>query len=215
VNLGKLGFLAEFDVQALDEVGDDIFGGADLATRRVDLLRAQVFEGAHAVFSGIALNEAVITAGPPYRMIELALSIDGEEGPTITGDGLIVSTPTGSTAYNASAGGPILEPDLAGIVITPIAAHSLAFRPLVVSGDSRVEVRVNKANREEDSHGTTLMLDGHETYALTGGERIMLSSHDRTIEFVRNTRAGYWFRLIHKMRWAAAPRTRIDPKRDD
>jgi NAD kinase len=59
------------------------------------------------------------------------------------------------------------------------------------------------------------MLDGHETYALTGGERIMLSSHDRTIEFVRNTRAGYWFRLIHKMRWAAAPRTRIDPKRDD
>jgi len=215
VNLGKLGFLAEFDVPALEQAGNEIFGGGELATRRVGLLRAQVFEGAHAVFSGVALNEAVITAGPPYRMIELALSIDGEEGPTITGDGLIVSTPTGSTAYNASAGGPILEPDLAGMAITPIAAHSLAFRPLVVSGDSRVEVRVLKANREEDAHGTTLMLDGHETHALNGNERISLSSHDRTIEFVRNMRAGYWFRLIHKMRWAAAPRTRTETSRDD
>ena len=215
VNLGKLGFLAEFDVQALDEAGDEIFGGGKLATRRVGLLRAQVFEGTHAVFSGVALNEAVITAGPPYRMIELALSIDGEAGPTITGDGLIVSTPTGSTAYNASAGGPILEPDLMGIAVTPIAAHSLAFRPLVISGDSRVEVRVLKANREEDAHGTTLMLDGHETHALRGDERISLSSHDRTVEFVQNTRAGYWFRLIHKMRWAAPPRTRTDPAGGD
>jgi NAD+ kinase len=212
VNFGKLGFLAEYDMEALRAQGAMLFGGAALPERSLRMIRAEVHELATRLprFSAAALNECVVTAGPPYRMITLSLCIDGEEGPTVSGDGLIISTPTGSTAYNVSAGGPIVAPDTDALVITPIAAHSLSFRPIVVPGSSRVEftmLRVNHgASGSAIGTGTTLVLDGQVTTPLTEGERVVVTGDGQRVRFVRNPGGGYWRTLIEKMDWASRPR---------
>jgi NAD+ kinase len=210
VNLGRLGFLAEFDLAALATQAASLFGDASLNIRRVSMLRAEAFRDgdSRAFFAETALNEAVITAGPPFRMIDLSLSIDGGPGPTVSGDGLIVSTPTGSTAYNVSAGGPIVAPELDALVITPIAAHSLAFRPIVVGGPSVIDITLARANDDGRGSGTTLVIDGQLPTRLTGGERLRISRHDRSARFVTNPAGSYWNTLIEKMRWAETPRTR-------
>lgn len=214
VNFGKLGFLAEFDLASLREQAAYLFSDAALPTRVVHMVRATVYpaDGAGPRFTDVALNECVVTAGPPYRMISLSLRINQEQGPTVNGDGIIVSTPTGSTAYNVSAGGPIVSPDVEALVITPIAAHSLSFRPIVVGAGSRVELQVHRANRGGgpggDGVGTTLVLDGQVTTPLMEGDRVVITRDGRPIRFVRNPLGGYWSTLAEKMQWAAPPRLR-------
>lgn len=215
VNFGQLGFLAEFDLDSLRSQAQSLCAADGLPLRKVWLLRAEVYSAGARTgqprFADIALNECVITAGPPYRMITLSLDINGEQGPTISGDGMIVSTPTGSTAYNVSAGGPIVGPGVDAMTITPIAAHSLAFRPIVVGADSRVELvlrRVNAAKVDGETIGTTLVFDGQVSTSLAAGDRIVLMRDTRPVHFVRNPQGGYWRTLIHKLHWAAAPRLR-------
>jgi NAD+ kinase len=147
-----------------------------------------------------AINDCVITAGPPFRMIELEISINGNEGPTLTGDGVIIATPIGSTAYNVSAGGPIVQPTLDAMIITPIAAHSLAFRPIVVGIGGAIEIDVARANT-----GTTLVIDGQETVPLSEGQRVRVARSDDRARFVQNPSSTYWHILLQKMRWAAPP----------
>jgi NAD+ kinase len=214
VNFGKLGFLAEYDLPALREQAPSIFSDAALPVREIRMVRAEIYASGAAAprFSDAALNECVITAGPPYRMISLSMRINREEGPTVSGDGIIISTPTGSTAYNVSAGGPILAPDVDAMVITPIAAHSLAFRPIVVGAGSMVELIMHRVNRgvAPEGPGTVLVLDGQVTSPLAAGDRIVLSRDHRPVRFVKNPRGGYWGTLTDKMHWAAAPRLRTD-----
>jgi NAD+ kinase len=153
-------------------------------------------------------------------MIGLDLRIDRQPGPSLTGDGVIISTPVGSTAYNVSAGGPIVSPDLEGIIITPLAAHSLSFRPIIAPPSSRIDITVTRANPPRDSRppdggrapapaeprpGTTLVLDGQELVPLHEGDRVSLCTHARRAAFVPNPDANYWRTLIQKMHWAAAP----------
>lgn len=210
VNLGRLGFLAEFDLAALRDQAGALLGGGALDLRQRMLVRAEVSRGPRnstPSFTDLALNEAVITAGPPFRMIELGLAIDGQPGPSFRGDGVIVCTPTGSTAYSVSAGGPIVSPDLDCLTITPIAAHSLAFRPIVVPGTASIEFRIDRANpqRPGEKSGTTLVLDGQVQQPLEPGDRVRLRRHDRPISLVRNPQSSYWQTLIQKLHWAAAP----------
>ncbi len=207
VNMGRLGFLAEFDMPALREQAAGIFGSGDLVIQSFSLIQVRVLpaKGEAARFEGMALNEAVITAGPPYRMISLAFSIDGHTGPTMSGDGVIISSPLGSTAYNLSAGGPILAPTVDGFAITPIAAHSLSVRPVVVPGHSRIEIKAIKVNQEL-SPGTTLVLDGQVQAPVLPGDRILIERHPSSIRFVQNPRSDYWSRLIGKMNWSVAPK---------
>lgn len=207
VNLGRLGFLAEFDLPALKDQAESIFGSGPLATETLGFMRVEVFGARQRAprFSGMSMNDAAITAGPPFRMISLSLSIDGQRGPTLLGDGLIVCSSLGSTAYNLSAGGPILSPRVDGFAITPIAAHSLSFRPVVVAGDSRIEVRVDRANTDDD-RGTTLVLDGQSTTRLSAGDRVVVSKHETRVPLVQNTKTDYWTRLISKLNWATSPR---------
>ncbi|MGQ0626515.1 MAG: NAD(+)/NADH kinase, partial [Phycisphaerales bacterium] len=153
------------------------------------------------------------TAGPPFRMINVGLTIDGQPGPNVAGDGLIISTPVGSTAYNAAAGGPILAQDVRALAITPIAAHSLSFRPVVVSGSSTIELlmrRVNDDPTDADGTrgGTSLIIDGQFATRLHQNDRIALKLHDQPVRFVRNPGGSYWATLINKMQWAATPRMR-------
>ena len=133
-------------------------------------------------------------------MIELRLDIDGTEAPKLNGDGVIVSTPIGSTAYNVSAGGPIIQSSVEALAITPVAPHSLAFRPIVAAASTKLDLTVEKANP-----GTTLVLDGQVNHRLEVGERIHVREADQRARLVGNPGSPYWKTLIHKMRWAAPP----------
>lgn len=207
VNLGRLGFLAEYDLVSLQRHAERLFGGGEIETRGVLVIDLAVQRAGAIVHQDVAINELVITAGPPFRMVDLALSIDGHEGPGIGGDGLIVSTPTGSTAHNVSAGGPILEPHVEAMVITPIAAHSLSFRPIVVDGAAEIAIDAIRVN-DEDSAGTTLVADGQRQVRLQAGDRVIARRRAEPVRFVTNPDSNYWHTLIDKMRWAEPPRWR-------
>ncbi len=215
VNFGKLGFIAEFNVEDLGRHWSSIAAGTCRTTERI-LIDVLVFDGEaadcqsdhldmeHCKFCSLALNDAVITAGRPFRMLEMDLSIepDGESAATrVAGDGIIVSTPTGSTAYNIAAGGPIVSPGVHALCITPICVHSLAVRPLIVQPDAGVCVRLNTANP-----GTTLVIDGQETVRLRAHEQLYVREHDVPLRLVRNPQVSYWKMLAQKMQWAARPR---------
>ncbi|MBS0198266.1 MAG: NAD(+)/NADH kinase [Planctomycetes bacterium] len=211
VNTGRLGFLTEFDSASIKAQAPAIFGDGPLHTRDFGMIRAELLGKRcdKPRFTGLAINEAVITAGPPYRLISLALSIDGNDGPTIRGDGIIVSTPLGSTAYNLSAGGPIMAPEVDAFVITPLAAQSLAFRPVVVGGSSHIEIRFDKINSDAAGTGTALVLDGQTHVPVIQGDRIRMYKDKPMLRFVRNPRTDYWSRLIGKLNWAVAPKLNI------
>jgi NAD+ kinase len=215
VNLGKVGFMAEFDLPALEEQADTLFGDAALELQKRPLLRADVFGPGHTGpggiagaprFSALGLNDCVVTAGPPFRLIELRVSIDGGPGPVVAGDGVIVATPIGSTAYSLAAGGSIVSPDVQAFTITPIAAHSLSFRPVIVSAFSTIELDVLRANDDAGAGGTTLVVDGQLHHRLHKGDRLLVRQHELPVRFVRNPRVTYWDTLTRKLHWASQPR---------
>ncbi|HMN42532.1 MAG TPA: NAD(+)/NADH kinase [Phycisphaerales bacterium] len=221
VNLGKLGFMAEFDLAALRAQAALLLDGTPLVVQDRPMLRVSVspdgpandtLKGSDHLWRTLALNDVVVTAGPPYRMISIDIRIDGVEGPVVSGDGLIVSTPIGSTAYNASAGGAIISPDVPAMALTPLAAQSLAFRPVVVPAHATIELTLERANDDPSipglAGGTSVVLDGQVAWRLRAGQTVTIRQHDTPVRFVRNPHGSYWTTLIHKMRWAAPPVTR-------
>lgn len=196
VNLGKLGYLADFSVQDLKDAFDRVVSDADLISRRmifnVALPRANVEE--------LALNDCVIHAGPPFRVIRLAVRVDDEPLTTISGDGLIVATPGGSTAHNVSAGGPILQPGIRAFVITPLCPHSLSHRPLVVESNSTIEISIISANQ-----GTVVSLDGQRTAPLRTGESVTIRRSPTDLQLVRNPKHSSFHTLVTKLKWGLLP----------
>jgi NAD+ kinase len=167
-------------------------------------LSCRVLEAAEVAgqrrFVATALNEAVITAGPPFHMIELELCVDGQSGVRYFGDGMIVSTPSGSTAYNISAGGPIVSPNVEALCMTPVCPHSLSFRPAVISSGSTVVLTALRVNP-----GTTLFCDGQASTRLAAGERVVVRRSPHDVLLVENTAANQWLSLAEKLHWAASP----------
>jgi NAD+ kinase len=210
VNLGRLGFLAEFSLDEIEAQAEAIFGAGALDTRRLSLISAAIHGAGGSRDVGTALNEVVVTAGPPYRMISVGLVIDGAAGPEVSGDGIIVATSAGSTAYNVSAGGPIMAPGVDGLIITPIAAHSLSFRPIVVPFDSCVELIMNRVNEDDKGNATALVLDGQNETPLVTGDKVTLVRHANHVTFVRNVNRSYWATLTSKMHWAVPLRLNHD-----
>jgi len=208
VNFGKLGFLAEFDALALREQAPKLLNGDPPPIREVPLLKASIRHADGRTSEiGKAMNECVVTAGPPFRMIELALAFDGQRGAVVRGDGLIVSTPLGSTAYNVSSGGPIINPGTNALAVTPIAAHSLSFRPIVVPGNTVVELTLDEANRDACG-GTTLVLDGQIDQPLSAGDVVTIERQPEPVRFVTNPVSNYWQTLMTKLNWAQSPTKR-------
>src|SRR5215217_9439231 len=176
VNFGRLGFLASFQPDRFKDSIDALLANKLPVSSRLALEASVLAAGDacdpcdHSAIAtrrqswAFALNDAVISAGPPFHMIELELNADGGEGVRFFGDGVIVATPSGSTAYNVSAGGPILDPGVDAFCVTPICPHSLSFRPVVVSSRNNVVIAASKANP-----GTTLFCDGQETAKLSRG----------------------------------------------
>lgn len=220
VNLGKLGFIVEHDLASVRDQAATLFGAAGRAglpiIDRTLMLVTVRRAGAAPDESFLAMNDCVVTAGPPFRMIGVQLSIDGEPGPWMAGDGVIVSTPIGSTAYNASAGGAILAPGVRALAVTPICAHSLSFRPVIVPDTMPIELVLTRVNDEPEAaaapgqagHGTTLVIDGQPATRLHLGDRVAVRAHEKTVSIVRNPRNNYWQTLITKMNWALPPRLR-------
>lgn len=213
VNYGKLGFLASFTPDELPTMFDQFVAGTLPVSQRLMLDISVVAKGvacdviddaavsAKAKFRATVLNDAVIAAGVPFRMIELELGIDGPTGVRYFGDGVIFATASGSTAYNVSAGGPILWPTVDGICITPLCPHSLSFRPVVVGTQSRIIAAMNKVNR-----GTTLVCDGQDTCDLNPGDVVVVTSSKRTVMLVENPHARQIKTLAEKLYWGWTPR---------
>jgi len=199
VNVGKLGFLAEFSINEVETELDRILSDDALIKRRM-MFEVGVFRNAHAAETFTAVNDCVVQAGPPYRIIRLRLSINGEHLTYVEGDGLIVSTPSGSTGHNLSAGGPILQPGVAAIILTPVNPHSLTHKPLVIEGDSVVEVTAHDVNE-----GTTLIIDGQVSCPLGGKNRVVIRRFSQDFLIVRNPRHTLWNKLVGKFHWGRAP----------
>jgi len=207
VNLGKLGFLAEFSVSELKELFDDIISGKAPIERRM-LIGCRVFGAlqrrkglSEPKFCSKAVNDVFITAGPPFRLIELKVAVDGQPLASCVSDGLIISTPTGSTAYNLSAGGPILAGSMEAMVITPICPHSLSFRPIVIDADSVVEVFAVRVNK-----GTTLSIDGQVSMRLSVDDAVRIEKEGSDFLVVNNPLRTRWDTLATKLSWAEKPK---------
>lgn len=199
VNLGKLGYLAEFTADALKACFADAMNNAALITHRM-MLDILVNGAGRPNVSERAVNDFVIRDGPPFRMIELDVSIDGEHLTEISGDGLIIATPTGSTAYNMSAGGPLLHPATTGMVLTPICPHALTYRPLVVPATSSIEIVARRVNP-----GTVVSVDGQRTLPLKADQRLVIRRSAHACQLVRNPTVPAWKTLVTKLKWGARP----------
>jgi len=200
VNLGKLGFLAEFSVSELKEAFDSIILGKVHIEKRM-MLGCTVFSDGREKFRSTAINDVFIMAGRPFRTIELQISVNGQQLAGCVGDGLIISTPTGSTAYNLAAGGPILSGKMEAMVITPICPHSLSFRPIVINADSTIEVSGVRVNE-----GTAALIDGQVSSRLSVGDVVRVERENSDFMIVNNPRRTQWETLAAKLRWAQKPK---------
>jgi len=206
VNIGKVGFMAGYEIDSFHRDAKQLLDSdTELHARLVAPLSVTHIRADDSTSDPmIALNECVITAGPPYRIIKIDISINDNPGPTVAGDGVMVSTPLGSTAYNVSAGGPIVAPGVNASIITPIAAHSLSFRPIVVPNDSAIRLTARQINTESNE-GTSLLLDGQPGPQLTQADQLLITKHPSPVSFVVDPTVSYWNTLIQKMHWAIAP----------
>ena len=152
------------------------------------------------MFSSTAVNDVVITAGAPFSMIELKISVQGQMLASCIGDGVILSTPTGSTAYNLSAGGPILSANLSAMVLTPVCPHSLSFRPIVIQAESQVEIHPVRVNEH-----TSVLLDGQVQGPLQADDVIAIRKHEGQFLVVNNPLRTQWDTLASKLKWAGKP----------
>jgi NAD+ kinase len=210
VNVGKLGFLAEFNVAELEDFFPRLKKGTVPVDKRM-MLNCRIFSDGRSrdkdeKFCSAAINDIYITAGPPFRMIELKILVDGQPLAGCVTDGLIISTPTGSTAYNLSAGGPILSPKIEAVVITPICPHSLSFRPIVINADSTIEVFGVKVNE-----GTTISIDGQVSQNLSINDIVRVEKAESDFLIVNNPLRSQWDTLASKLQWAKSPKYKQYP----
>jgi NAD+ kinase len=196
VNFGSLGFLTEVTLAELyPTLGGVLDGRYAFEERR--LMRAVIQRRGQAPTTADVLNDVVITKAGPSRIIEVDVTIDGLFVSSFRADGIIVSSPTGSTAYNLAAGGPILHPTLPALVVTPICPHMLTNRPLVVGDDAQLEVKLRDA-RHVDVY---VALDGQETFAFTDGDFVTVTASPRRLRLVKAPGRDFYQVLRSKLKW--------------
>lgn len=193
VNLGRLGFISELEPGDMDYIGQ-------IAARRYEIdrrmmLQASICEGNTVIYRDIALNDAVISGGATARAVELAVESDGEPLMKILGDGVVVSTPTGSTAYALSAGGPIIEPQADGIAVTPICPHGFGSRAFLLS--SRRVLRVSPLQKH--GYGTFLTVDGREAAAVMPGQHAVIERAGCVCGLIRVKQRGFYGMIAEKL----------------
>jgi NAD+ kinase len=195
VNYGSLGYLAEFRIEELFPALESILSGNFRLDRRV-MLSVEHFRGEEKLSHNRLLNDVVINKSALSRIIELEVFFNGNFVNSFRADGLIVSTPTGSTAYNLSAGGPVIYPSMNALVITPICPFTLSNRPIVVPDDALIELCL-KTEKEDVS----LTLDGQVWFPLKVGDRVQIRKSGVTFNIVQPTNRNYFDVLRNKLRW--------------
>ncbi len=195
VNMGGLGFLTEVRLDNLYPSLDRVFANDFVQDERL-MLNAHVHRHGETVARGTVLNDVVISKGTLARMIELKIAIQGQFVTNLRGDGLIIGTPTGSTAYSLSAGGPIIYPAVQCLILTPICPHTLTHRPLIVPGD--VEIEVTLTSRDDGAMAT---LDGQVGIAMTQGDTAVIEASDHRTRLIRFPESHYYDVLREKLKW--------------
>jgi NAD+ kinase len=199
VNMGKLGFLADFNVEHMQKHLEAVLRGQVQPTERM-MVEVCADRAGQCRFRSPASNDVAISAGAPFRMIDLLVARDAEQIARYLGDGVILATPTGSTGYNMSAGGPILEPTLEAVAITPIAPHSLSMRPIVVGADVAIRVTATRVNA-----GTSLIVDGQVSCELADGDAVEVRRAATPMRIISHPGRRFFDTLTRKLHWGHSP----------
>ena len=204
VNLGGLGFLTEIPLEMLYKDIEKVITGQVTVEPRL-MLQASVLRNGEEKCRFSVLNDVVINKGALARIIDLRVSIDGHFLTTFRSDGLIISTPTGSTSYNLSAGGPILYPDLEALILTPICPFTLTQRPIIVPDTSVIEVQMGKHNEE-----VILTFDGQVGFDLMAHDRVIISKSEKKLKLIKSPDQDYYDILRTKLKWGEPTYNRTD-----
>jgi NAD+ kinase len=198
VNFGNLGFLTEITLEELYQSLESVIDGTAIIEQRM-MLRARTLRDGAVYAERLALNDVVITKGALSRIIDLAVGIGDQPVMRMRADGLIIASPTGSTAYNLAAGGPILHPEVDALLLTPIAPHMLTNRPIVLPAASEVHIQsaMNGANDE-----VFVTFDGQSGHALEDGDMILVSRAERPLRLIRASSRTYFDVLRQKLKWS-------------
>ena len=195
INYGHLGYLTEFRTEEMLAALEEIIAGNYRLDRRV-MLDAELVRGDETLLRNRILNDAVISKSALARIIEIEARLNNRFVNSFRADGLIVSTPTGSTAYNLSAGGPIVYPSMNAVILTPICPHTLSNRPLVVPDDAEIELRLLTPEEE-----VALTLDGQVGFDLAVNDRVLIRKSRTTFNLVQPSTRNYFDVLRDKLRW--------------
>ena len=198
INQGRLGFLTDIPLARMEATLDAMLAGRYVEERRT-VLAATVVRAQGVTDEAFALNEVVINRGSLGSMIECAVEIDGRFVYTMRADGIIVATPTGSTAYALSAGGPILDPQLASFLLVPVAPHALTHRPVAISDSAKIAITVVRA-RDAGFH-----CDGQAYFTLAEGDRVLLSRATHAARLLHPEGHDYFAMLREKLHWSETP----------
>jgi NAD+ kinase len=196
INLGRLGFLTDAGPAELIPALEAILGGRTHIEQRI-MLEGVVTRAGQNVASRLALNDIVVTRGALSRMVEMDVSVDGQFVCHVKADGLIVATPTGSTAYNLSAGGPIVHPTLDALVLTPIAPHTLTHRPLVLAASARIEVRPFTEPQSE----LVTTFDGQFAVPLLPDDVVRIARAPRVVRLLHTSERTHFDMLRERLKW--------------
>jgi NAD+ kinase len=204
INLGKLGFLADLTPDDVRCCFSQVVAGDYRVTHHL-MYECEVSTPQNSR-TYLGLNEIVIRSGPPFRIVDLDLLVDGEQASTISGDGLIISTPVGSTAHSLSAGSPILGQELLAFILTPICPHSLTSRPVVDSA-----TKVYTIHLRQTTSGAFLIIDGQEVIPLAADHRVTVRKAPVEFGLVKVPGHSYYQTLRNKLRWGTGPNFRHEP----
>ena len=204
VNTGHLGFLADIPISELLPALERILLKDEYVIESRMRLSASIIKNSKEEKIHDALNDLVLTAGPIAHMIETQISVNGNQMGNFRSDGLIIATPTGSTAYSLSAGGPLVIPDMDVILINPICPHTLSNRPIVVSAESIIEIKLSKD--DESKENAMVSLDGFQAIELESESKIRIIKSPHGIKMVRPKGANFFNTLRDKLNWETHPR---------
>ncbi len=199
VNQGRLGFMTDIAREDMLAGMEDLLAGNFNAEQRF-LLDAEVLRGGLRVFQTLALNDVVVNKGDIGRMIEMKVEVDGEFLYVLRADGMIVATPTGSTAYALSANGPLLQPTIAGIAVVPLCPHALSNRPITISAKSRVDLPLVAP------HDGRVHFDGQARFDARAGDCVRIARSGHAVTLLHPPGYSYFAMLREKLHWSAAPK---------
>ncbi len=198
INRGHLGFLTDIPPQKMLPEIKKVLAGKFIEETR-DFLRVRLFDQNKLITEGPALNDMVLSRGQSGYLVEFNIFIDQQFVTHYRADGLILSTPTGSTAYNLSAGGPIVHPNLPAITMVPMFSHSLNARPLVISNESEIQIKISNINLAPLS----IYLDGNQTHMAHPGQTLVIDKHPQQLHLLHPTSYLYYDTLRIKLGWGS------------